>query len=75
MPLQNPSQSNIHEGALASLAAIDIAQEFGDILEKHQIICYTFGAPRTGNHSFARDCNEMVPETWNIMNARYGLLE
>lgn len=57
-------------GALASLAAIDIAYEFKDILKKGDIMCYTFGAPRTGNHSFARDCNAMVPETWNIMNAR-----
>ena len=36
-------------------------------------MCYTFGAPRTGNHTFAKECNAAVPETWNIMNARYKL--
>ena len=52
------------------MAAIDIAREFEDILRRDQIICYTFGAPRTGNHTFARECDAAVPETWNIMNAR-----
>ena len=49
---------------------MDIALEFKDILREEQVMCYTFGAPRTGNHSFARECNVIVPETWNIMNAR-----
>jgi hypothetical protein len=26
------------------------------------------GAPRTGNHAFARDYNAMVPETWHVIN-------
>ena len=60
-----------YEGALASLAALDIAKEFEEILRRDQIMCYTFGAPRTGNHTFAKECNVAVPETWNIMNARY----
>ena len=30
--------------------------------------CYTFGAPRTGNHTFARMYEEAVPETWHIIN-------
>ena len=32
------------------------------------ISCYTFGAPRTGNHAFAREYNEAVPDTWGIIN-------
>ena len=30
--------------------------------------CYTFGAPRTGNHAFAHEYNELVPDTWGIIN-------
>ena len=37
-------------GALATLAAYDIQSRFG--LKDLQV--YTFGAPRTGNHAFAR---------------------
>ena len=29
---------------------------------------YTFGAPRVGNHAFARDINERVPQLWNVIN-------
>jgi hypothetical protein len=35
---------------------------------KLDISCYTFGAPRTGNHAFAREYNEAVPDTWGIIN-------
>ena len=35
-------------GALATLAAYDIAREFSSLLGKDQVICYTFGSPRTG---------------------------
>ena len=30
--------------------------------------CYTFGAPRTGNHAFARLYNAAVPDTWHVIN-------
>jgi len=30
---------------------------------------YTFGAPRTGNHAFAGMYNQLVPDTWHIINA------
>lgn len=66
----NPKHLGVGPGALASLAAIDIAREFAHILDRSQIMCYTFGAPRTGNHTFARECNVAVPETWNIMNSQ-----
>ncbi|DBB01839.1 TPA: hypothetical protein ACH3X1_000447 [Trebouxia sp. C0004] len=56
-------------GALATLAAFDIKQALltagrGDV----KLLCYTFGAPRTGSHAFARDYNKMVPDTWSIIN-------
>ena len=58
-------------GALATLAAYDIRKE----LEKADrgevgvgVACYSFGAPRTGNHAFARDYNHLVPDTWSIIN-------
>lgn len=33
-----------------------------------EVSCYSFGAPRTGNHAFAKDYNKMVPDTWSIIN-------
>ena len=30
--------------------------------------CYTFGAPRPGNHAFARMYDEAVPDTWHLVN-------
>ena len=56
-------------GALATLAAYDIQkrlQEAGQA--KVHVVCYSFGAPRTGNHAFAKDYNQMVPDTWSIIN-------
>ena len=47
-------------GALATLAAYDmraIAKQYGN---EANVSCYTFGAPRTGNHAFAREFMEMV---------------
>ena len=32
------------------------------------VSCYTFGAPRVGNHAFARQYNALVPDTWSIIN-------
>ncbi|KAL4436515.1 hypothetical protein ABPG75_003654 [Micractinium tetrahymenae] len=31
---------------------------------------YTFGAPRTGNHAFARDFNAHVPDCWSVINGQ-----
>lgn len=57
-------------GALATLAAYDIRQSLVSQGQQQQVVvvCYSFGAPRTGNHAFARDYNHMVPDTWNIIN-------
>ena len=56
-------------GALATLAAFDIKQAL--VMANRQdveLLCYSFGAPRTGNHAFAREYNQMVPDTWSIIN-------
>ena len=37
-------------GALATLAAYEIAKTCPEV----DVACYTFGAPRTGNHAFAK---------------------
>ncbi len=42
-------------GALATLAACEIAKACPAV----DVACYTFGAPRTGNHAFAR-CDNMT---------------
>ncbi len=54
-------------GALATLAALDARRACPDAT-KLDISCYTFGAPRTGNHAFAREYNKAVPDTWGIIN-------
>lgn len=53
-------------GALATLAAFDIAKE----LRLTDIHVVTFGAPRTGNRAFAQEYEQMVPDTWHIINAK-----
>jgi len=53
---------------LATLAAYDVRA----MSKKHncsaKVTCITFGAPRTGNHSFARELQEMVPDCWHVIN-------
>lgn len=55
-------------GALATLAAIDIAQQICAPQPQVSISVYTFGAPRTGNHSFAKLYDEFAPDTWSVIN-------
>lgn len=31
--------------------------------------CYTYGAPRTGNTTFAKDFNRHVPDCWGVSEA------
>jgi len=54
-------------GALATLAAIDLRKAVPDRAHL-DLSCYTFGAPRTGNHAFAHEYNELVPDTWGVIN-------
>jgi len=60
-------------GALASLAAFDIRRHC-PCLKPMDVSCYTFGAPRVGNHAFARQYDATVPDTWNIINNQVHLL-
>ena len=56
-------------GALATLAAYDIRKQLQASSKQHvEVMCYSFGAPRTGNHAFATDYNRVVPDTWSIIN-------
>ncbi|KAK9866320.1 hypothetical protein WJX84_007327 [Apatococcus fuscideae] len=59
-------------GALATLAAIDIARALHKDLEVNEqalkLSCYTFGAPRSGNHAFAKLYNSHVGDTWHVIN-------
>lgn len=56
-------------GALATLAAFDIRQQLmASGQNDTKVVCYTFAAPRTGNHAFAREYNRMVPDTWSVIN-------
>jgi hypothetical protein len=61
-------------GALATLAAFDIRRHLLDNMQSHaEVVCYTFAAPRTGNHAFAREYNAMVPDTWSVINDQVSL--
>ncbi len=55
-------------GALATLAAYDIAQALRAVPQRTHVACYSFGAPRVGNHAFADDYARLVPDTWSIIN-------
>ncbi len=46
------------------LAAYDIQQAFGF----RSLRVYTFGSPRVGNHPFAREYSDAVPNTWTVIN-------
>lgn len=60
-------------GALATLAAYDIKKQLQEAGQASvNVLCYSFGAPRTGNHAFAKDYNQMVPDTWSIINDQVG---
>ncbi|PSC75484.1 alpha beta-hydrolase [Micractinium conductrix] len=61
-------------GALASLAAYDAVQllstlPVGCCVDASQVHCYTFGAPRPGNHAFARDYRATVPNSFDVIHA------
>ena len=56
-------------GALAQLAAHDIATAAREQMTlRIKVICYTYGSPRVGNHSFAREYDKLVPHTWHLVN-------
>lgn len=54
---------------MASLAAYDVCTRLqAQSMHSINVVCYTFAAPRTGNHAFARDYNSVVPDTWSVIN-------
>ncbi|KAA6428794.1 MAG: hypothetical protein FRX49_01669 [Trebouxia sp. A1-2] len=60
-------------GALATLAAYDICKQLqASNKQDVEVMCYSFGAPRTGNHAFAADYNRVVPDTWSDVVTRGG---
>lgn len=63
-------------GSLAQLAAYEAVQavEAGSLGRPGAVSvhCYTYGAPRTGNHAFAKDYDRVVPDTWCIINGGWA---
>lgn len=37
-------------------------------ISKEQLVCYTYGAPRIGNHAYKQLSLERVPDMWHIVN-------
>ena len=57
--------------SLATLTALDVRRGCPG-LGRLDLSCYTFGAPRTGDHAFACDYNRAVPDSWAIINDQAG---
>ena len=53
-------------GALATLAAVFTKRIFYEV----ECSMYNFGSPRVGNHQFAKEYNEAVPDSWRLVNDR-----
>ena len=53
--------------ALAVLCIFDIVSS-SPCPQYFDFHCYTFGAPRVGNHSWVKLYNQTVPSTWQIIN-------
>lgn len=57
------------------LAVFEIARELRQTsLVGVQLVCYTFGAPRVGNPAFAKEYDELVQDSWSIVNDQARLL-
>ena len=61
-------QDIVWEVPLPNLAAYDIAKAIEAAGLRAHLACYTFGSPRTGNHAFAVDYRQKVPDTWSVIN-------
>lgn len=62
-------------GALATLAAHEfrtVALSYG---VDRDLACYTFGAPRVGNHAFAREFNNVRTSGYRCCHHLRGLCE
>lgn len=61
-------------GALATLAAYDIRKQLqASKMEHVEVVCYSFGAPRTGNHAFAHSYGQVVPDSFSVINDQVRL--
>lgn len=56
-------------GALATLAAYELAMRQSAAKLYGNISLYSYGAPRVGNKAFAEEFDRLVPDTWRITNA------
>ena len=57
------------------LAVFDIARELRQAsVVGVQLACYTFGAPRVGNPAFAKEFDELVQDSWSIINDQARML-
>ena len=55
------------------MAAFDIAKALQTADRPDvKVLCYSFGAPRTGNHAFAAEYDRLVPDTWSVINDQVG---
>ncbi|KXZ49775.1 hypothetical protein GPECTOR_19g226 [Gonium pectorale] len=57
-------------GALATLAAYELAKEKKDHGRLFDISLYTYGAPRVGNQAFAEDFDARVTDAWRMVNPK-----
>ncbi|GLC58164.1 hypothetical protein PLESTB_001325800 [Pleodorina starrii] len=55
-------------GAMATLAAYDLAARKTDGFFSGDVQLYTFGSPRVGNQAFMEAFNNMVPNAWRFTN-------
>ena len=55
-------------GALAVLAAFDIESA----MRAFNVQTYTFGTPYPGNRAFAREFEELLPDTWHVIHDGVG---
>ena len=53
-------------GAMASLASVWLA--YYNIAPRENIILYTFGMPRVGDYSYAQQHNQLIANSWRVVN-------
>ncbi|XP_053403188.1 lipase ZK262.3-like [Mercenaria mercenaria] len=55
-------------GAIASIASAHLS--FDNVIDKDKTTLYTFGMPRTGDRSYAKNHDRLVPKSWRIVHFR-----
>ena len=64
--MQRHNQKHLCSRELSESLAVQLERECG--LGREQITCYTFGAPRIGNHAYRQYVAERVPDIWHVIN-------